>query len=145
MEEEDGPVSDGSAKAVVRRYYDEVINQQNVAAIETILATRFVHGEEARGLRGQAAVVQTYFSAFPDIRVVIDQLVGEGDTVAARMTWSGTHRGPWLGVAATGRAVAWPVMAFYRVADGRIAQAWVTEDTESLRRQLGAGGANGRG
>jgi len=138
-------VSDGTAKAVVRRFYDEVINQQNVAAIETILAPKFVHGTEARGQRGQAAVVQTYFSAFPDIHAAIDQMAAEGETVAARMTWSGTHRGPWLGVAATGRAVAWQVMAFYRVADGRIAQAWVTEDTESLRRQLEAGGQNGRG
>jgi len=133
-------VSDGTAKAVVRRFYDEVINQQNVAAIETILATRFVHGTEARGQRGQAAVVQTYFAAFPDIHVRIDELVGEGETVAARMTWSGTHRGPWLGMPATGRRVAWEAMAFYRVADGRIVQAWVTEDTESLRRQLGASG-----
>ncbi|HYO30594.1 MAG TPA: ester cyclase [Thermomicrobiales bacterium] len=133
-------MSDGTAQAVVRRYYDEVMNRQNVAAIETILAPKFLHGTEARGLRGQAAVVQTYFSAFPDIHVAIDQMIGDGETVAARMTWSGTHRGPWLGMAATGRAVAWQVMAFFRVADGRIAQAWLTEDTESLRRQLGAGG-----
>ena len=133
-------MSDGTAQAVVRRYYDEVMNRQNVAAIETILAPKFLHGSEARGLRGQAAVVQTYFSAFPDIHVAIDQMIGDGETVAARMTWSGTHRGSWLGVAATGRAVAWQVMAFFRVADGRIVQAWLTEDTESLRRQLGAGG-----
>lgn len=138
-------MSEDAAKAVVRRFYDEVINQQNVAAIETILAPKFVHGGEARGQRGQAAVVQTYFSAFPDIRCAIDEMVADGDSVAVRMTWSGTHRGPWLGVAPTGRQVAWGAMAFYRVADGRIAQAWVAEDTEALRRQLGAKGPNGRG
>lgn len=132
------------AKAVVRRFYDEVVNQQNVAAIDSLLDPRFVHDGEARGRRGQAAVLQTYFTAFPDIEVEIQQLIAEWDTVATRTVWTGTHRGWWLGVAPTGRTVSWQVMAFYRVADNRIAAAWVTEDTESLRRQLTAGNGNDR-
>lgn len=125
-------------QALVRRFFEEVINQQNVAAIESIFAPSFAQGSEGRGHCGQAAAVRACFSSFPDVRATINDLVTEGDRVAARMTWRATHRGSWRGIPATGKQVAWDVMAFLRVRDGRIQHAWVVEDDAALLNQLGS-------
>lgn len=125
-------------QALVRRFFEEVINQQNVAAIESIFAPSFAQGGEGRGHCGQAAAVRACFSSFPDVRATINDLVSEGDRVAARMTWRATHGGSWRGIPATGKHVAWDVMAFLRVRDGRIQHAWVVEDDAALLNQIGS-------
>jgi predicted ester cyclase len=122
--------------ALVRRFYEEVINQQNVAAIDAILAPAFARNGHGHGPRGEAALARACFAAFPDVRATIEELVVDGDRIAARTSWRATHRGTWHGIPATGRVVAWEVMAFLRVGDGRLQSAWVVEDDLALARQL---------
>jgi steroid delta-isomerase-like uncharacterized protein len=74
--------------------------------------------------------------AFPDLRAHIDDLVAADDKVALRLTLSGTHRGDFQGIEASGRPVAYVSHEFYRVADGLIAEEWICSDTASLFRQL---------
>ncbi len=74
--------------------------------------------------------------AFPDLRVEIDDVVGDGDRVALRLTIRGTHQGEFLGFPATGRAVSYISHEFYRVADGLIAEEWICSDTASLFKQI---------
>lgn len=76
-------------------------------------------------------------AAFPSYKLVPHQFVAEGDTVAVRCTFEGTHRGaPFFGVPASGKEIKANGMLFYRVADGRIAEHWMQLDTQALMSQL---------
>lgn len=74
--------------------------------------------------------------AFPDLHARVDDIVAAGDKVALRLTLSGTHRGEFQGIQATGRTIGYVSHEFYRVADGLIAEEWICSDTASLFRQL---------
>lgn len=76
--------------------------------------------------------------AFPDLEVDVVALVTEGDRVAAHFAMRGTHDGVYHGVPSTGRQCEAHCTAIYRVADGRIAEAWMTWDSLGLLEQLGA-------
>lgn len=76
-------------------------------------------------------------AAFPEYRLDPHQFVTEGDTVAVRCTFDGTHTGaPFFGIPASGKHVVAPGMLFYRVADGRIAEHWMQLDTQAFLTQL---------
>ncbi len=121
---------------IVRRYIDEVLNQQNIAALDTLLTPSFTNGVERRGIAGQAAALRSRFSAFPDATITIDDLVSDGDVVALRGSWTGTHRQEWLGVSASNAKVTWNIMTFFRLENGKIAHLWATEDAAALLRSL---------
>jgi steroid delta-isomerase-like uncharacterized protein len=84
-------------------------------------------------------------SAFPDLAVTVeDLLAAEGGEVAVRWTWSGTQQGPFLGIPPTGKAVTGSGIGLFRIANGRIVEDFVQEDTFGLLQQLGAIPAPGR-
>jgi steroid delta-isomerase-like uncharacterized protein len=85
--------------------------------------------------RQGASVIRT---GFPDLHARIDDLVAEGDRVAARLTFRGTHQGEFLGVPATGRTVEYVSHEFYRFVDGLVAEEWICSDLASLQGQLTA-------
>ena len=78
--------------------------------------------------------------AFPDLRVKIEEIVGEGDRVVVRGTWTGTHRGvfPLMPVPVSNRAFAFTGMVMWRIRDGKIAERWATIDRLGLQQQLTA-------
>jgi len=92
----------------------------------------------ATGIDGAKAAHQMMLAAFPDYQTVIDDLVAEGDKVAARITMSGTHSGSFMGIPATGKHVLFTGMYIARIADGKIVEHWGEEDAVSLLQQLGA-------
>jgi predicted ester cyclase len=117
-------------KAVLRRLVDEVINGGRLELIDELYAP-----ELAAAARRWIA---PFLASFPDVRMDVVELLAEGDRVAGRFTCSATHRGPWLGHAATGRRFerideVWIV----RLREGRIAEVWSLEDTLTRLRQLG--------
>jgi steroid delta-isomerase-like uncharacterized protein len=75
-------------------------------------------------------------TAFPDLNVSIEDIVAEGDLVAVRGTWRGTHQGEFRGVPAIGRKVEFSGMVFWRVAGGQIRERWGLVDVPTLMRQL---------
>ena len=77
-------------------------------------------------------------SAFPDFHNKIEQLVAEGDRVAARLQYTGTHRGEIFGVQPSGVSISYAGAAFFRIAGNRVAEGWVLGDLVSLTQQLGA-------
>jgi steroid delta-isomerase-like uncharacterized protein len=74
--------------------------------------------------------------AFPGFRITLDDVVAEGDRVAVRATWHGTHGGEFLGLPATQRPVTFSGMVFWRIANGRVAERWATLDRLGLMQQL---------
>lgn len=71
-------------------------------------------------------------AAFPAYDLVPNQIVAEGDTVAARCTFRGVHQGEFAGIQPTGRSVSKELMIFYRISDGRIAEHWIQMDMSGL-------------
>jgi len=78
---------------------------------------------------------------FPDLHAHIDHVVAEGDQVALRLTFRGTHQGEFLGLPATGRTIEYVSYEFYRIADGLFAEEWICSDLATLQAQLTAGTA----
>jgi steroid delta-isomerase-like uncharacterized protein len=87
--------------------------------------------------QGTRAIAEAWTSAFPDWRFELLALVAEGDRVVAHMPYRGTHRRAILGVAATGRSCVVDEIVIFRVAGGRIAEAWEVYDEAGMWRQLG--------
>jgi predicted ester cyclase len=109
---------------------DEIISPE--------IAFRGSLGVRVNGLNAFKRYVQLVRDAFPDFHNTIEEMIVEGDRVAARLTYRGTHRGPLFGIAPAGRAVQYSGVALFRIRAGKIVDGWVLGDTLGLMRQLGA-------
>jgi steroid delta-isomerase-like uncharacterized protein len=87
---------------------------------------------------GLKSFYSSLWDGFPDLKINIDELVGEGDKVVWRITASGTHDGPFQGVPATGKPVTFGGQYTFRFEDGKIVERWSTLDRLSLLVQIGA-------
>ena len=135
-------------KAAIRRFYDEVWNKGNLEFADEFFADDYVRhdlrsGTAPPGPEGQKMVASLFRTAFPDVRLVIDFMVAEGDMVVARWTIDGTHQGVWAGVAPTGKRVSFTGVNIYRFADGKVAEIWNYRDDLGLMQQLGTPGTGG--
>lgn len=129
-------------KEIVRRFRSTVIEPHDPDAADEILADDYtVHmvgmPEAVHGRDAWKALIASYFRAFPDLALAIEDEVAEDDRVAMRLVWSGTHRAEFLGVAASGRAVRVSSSVFFRVIDGRVETEWHQDDLLGLLQQLG--------
>jgi steroid delta-isomerase-like uncharacterized protein len=129
-----------SNKALVRRYYEELWNRWDFALAETLIdpdiAFRGSLGTEVRGRAGFTGYMESVRAAFPDFHNTIEEMIAEGDGVAARLTYEGTHRGELFGIPPTGRRIRYAGVAIFHIAGGRVARGWVLGDTAGLRAQL---------
>ena len=137
-------------KALVRQMVEEVFNRGNVSRADEFLAPDFVEREELPpGIPpGREAVKQfsTIFrSAFPDLKVTIDDIIAEGDKVVIRQTWSGTHKGEFMGIPPTGKRVSFGVIDTVRIAGGKVVEHWGQMDSMGMMQQLGVVPAPGEG
>ena len=128
-------------KALIRRLFDEVLNKGNFGLLDQLIGASYVEhnpiANQAAGAAGIRDKIQTMRKAFPDLRFVLDELIGEGEFVAARYHWQGTHKGTFLGIAPTGRRLSVRGMDFYRLEDGRLIEHWDTVDEFGMLSQLG--------
>ena len=83
-------------------------------------------------------VVAMYGASFPDLKHTVDEMIVEGDTVGARWTVRGTHRGEFQGIPATGKAVNLSGVTFHHLRGGKISETWLSFDTAVLLQQIGA-------
>ena len=132
-------------KALVQRWFNEVWNKGRVEAIDEMLAADGVaHGlsEDAENpMKGPADFKpfhETFRGAFPDIEVIVEDMIAEGDKVAARCVVRGKHSGDHLGVAASNAPVDFTGVAIVRIKDGKIVEAWNNFDFMKMNKQIGA-------
>jgi steroid delta-isomerase-like uncharacterized protein len=133
-------------KALINAFVEQVWNQKDVAAIDEFVAPDYVeHGlanpGETGDREGTKQSIAYMMSAFPDCHVTYDDVFAEGDRVAIRMTFRGTHQGEFAGIAPTGNEVTIMGLSIARVADGKIAEMWEMGDSAGMMRQIGAGGS----
>jgi steroid delta-isomerase-like uncharacterized protein len=128
-------------KVLVRRLFEEVWNQGNLAAIDELFAPSYIRYDpaapEAKGLAGFKQLVVMLRTAFPDLHFTLEEVIAEDDKVMTRALLRGTHRGEYLGIAPTGKPVAVMGMVVLRIAQGKFQEGWLMMDNLGLLQQLG--------
>ncbi len=134
-----------SDETLFRRTYEELLNGGDLSVADELVAPEFVNHEAPPGrdrgpesMRGLATMLRT---AFPDLHFEIEELVGEGEVVAGRLTMSGTHEGPLMGTPPTGHSVRQEQMHFVRFEGGKAVEHWGVRDDLGMMRQLGVIGS----
>jgi steroid delta-isomerase-like uncharacterized protein len=125
-------------RRTVRRIYEDCLNGGDLAALRELVDDDYVGIAGERGPQGFAETVRGLRTAFPDIRYTVDDLVAEGDRVAIRWSWEGTHLGAFRVFPASGRRVRNTGIAIYRLRGGRVAQAWLESDRLGFLQGIGA-------
>jgi len=114
-------------------------NEQDFAAYDELLSSDMQShfpGGDARDREQFEDGEREFAVAFPDISRTIEDLIAEDDKVVARTSLRGTHLGDFLEIPATGRPIQITALAVYRIADGRIAEAWIEADFIGLMSQI---------
>jgi steroid delta-isomerase-like uncharacterized protein len=125
-------------KAAVQRFYQEVINARNLDALDELLVPDGVdHTFGSQNTEQAKQFFAMVHQAFPDLHAEVHDVIAEGDLVAARVSYTGTHQGEFLGIPATGKQTTTNGVDFFRLQDGRQAEHWGGPDTLSLLIQLG--------
>jgi steroid delta-isomerase-like uncharacterized protein len=132
-------------RALIHRWFEEVWNKGREEAIDEMFAKDGVahgladeHGAQLRGPEGFKPFFHNFRAALPDVKVIIEDTISEGDKVAARCTVRATHQGDGLGVAATNNPVEITGISIVRIKDGKIVEGWNNFDFLRLYKQIGA-------
>jgi steroid delta-isomerase-like uncharacterized protein len=128
-------------KVLVRRLMEDDISTGNLAIADEIISPEFFDHTNPPGMQegivGHKAIVTLFRGAFPDLNWGINDLIAEGDRVVARTTMTGTHLGELFGIPPTGKRISMYGVHILRIADGKIAEHWGSNDDLGLMRQLG--------
>ncbi len=127
-------------RQIVRSIYEDYLNKGNVGGLRDIIAPEYQGIYDTRGPDGFIQTIQRVRTAFPNIQWKIEDAIAEGDKVALRWTWTGTHSGPLGDMPPTGKTVHDSGIAIYELRDGKVVQSWVQTDRLGLMQQLGAAG-----
>lgn len=127
-------------KALVRRYYVEVLEQRDLALLDALLAATFVSHPPAGVPVSRAQyiqAVQATHAAFPDLHITLHDQIAEADKVVTRWSARGTQQGSFAGMAATGKVVTLTAMHIHRITAGQLVEHWEQIDLLGLLQQLG--------
>ncbi len=127
-------------KSLTRRYYADLWNEWSTPALEELISPDIVFrgsiGTAVNGIEEFKQYVSRIRAAFPDFHNHIEELIGEGDKVVARLTYTGTHRGELFGFSGTGKKITYQGIAIFEFREGKIVSGYVLGDMESLKRQI---------
>ena len=128
-------------KTLSRRFYEEVFNKGNLDAIDELCTPDFVVHTPFPGMdpsrEGMKQMFGMFQQAFPDMRLTVDEMVAEGDTVVARLTMTGTHTGDMMGIPPTGRQFKTRGMDLVHIVNGKATEVWHFEEEMAFWQQLG--------
>src|ERR1700719_902475 len=129
-------------KTMVRRLCEELWNKGNLPVADELIAPTYTHHDAAtpdvgRGPDGEKKRVTLYRNAFPDLRLTIEDIIAEGETVVARWSCRGTHKGDLSGIAPTGKQFHITGVSIARFTNGKMFEGFVNWDALGLMQQLG--------
>jgi steroid delta-isomerase-like uncharacterized protein len=137
-------------KLLVREFLGEAWGKGNMAAVDEFMAADYVEHPRASnlpaGTESLKRLIAAYRTAFPDLKVTLDDIFAEGEMVAFRWSVSGTHLGDWLGIPPTGNHVTATGITLFRIAGGQVVESWTSIDLSPAEEELqwlteGEGGA----
>jgi predicted ester cyclase len=114
-------------KAVVRRFVEEMFMQHDASNIDELVSNESLK-----------QIAPGTVAAFPDMEMTIDELIGEGEIVAVRVSASATHLGDFRGIPPSGKRWEATASAWYQVQDGKISDFWVNWDWLAIMEAIGA-------
>ncbi|GAC1656140.1 MAG: hypothetical protein NVS4B12_28720 [Ktedonobacteraceae bacterium] len=113
--------------SLIREVFEDALNLGKMEVIDVLFSRSFVDHSTHDQVPGPAGV-KDYFAqvrhGFPDIHVIIDDLIATDDKVVVRTTWHGTHQGRYEGIEPTGRQVTRTMIQIFRIVDGKIQEEW---------------------
>ncbi len=126
-------------KSLVRRYYQEAMG--DLAGIEQVVAADFVDHHFPPSIPAGSAGVRQFFTqvlagVFSEMRIEIDYLLAEGDRVDCHFALLAKHTGQFAGISPQGNAIRCPAISTFRIAGGKLAEAWEIFDSGDLLRQM---------
>ena len=128
-------------KAIVRRYFEEVLSGRDIALADDLLAEELdTHGRfpgQRAGREGLKEVIRSFHGACPDLDVKIEDMLAEGDRVATRWSAAGTVEADLFGIAPGGQELILGGIVIHRLAEGRIVEQWAGRDDLSWMGKLG--------
>jgi steroid delta-isomerase-like uncharacterized protein len=129
-------------KAVVRRLIAELWNNGNLSVADQLFTPNYTHHDSStpdfgHGPESERKRAALYRTAFPDLRLTIEDLIAEGDTVVTRWSCHGTHKGDLNGMAPTGKQFTISGVTVARLLNGKLAEGYVNWDALGLMQQLG--------
>ena len=132
-------------ESLIHRWFEEVWNNRSEDAIDEMFAEDGIanglndaEGNPLRGPESFKTLHRTFLSAYPDLKITVEDTVAEGDKIAARCTVRATHAGEGIGVAPTNQPVEFTGMTIVRIKDGKIVEAWNEFDFMKMYSQVGA-------
>jgi steroid delta-isomerase-like uncharacterized protein len=129
-------------RAVVRRLFDEVWNKGNLSVADELFAPNYAHHDAStpdvgHGPEGEKKRATLYRTAFPDLQLMTEDMISEGETVVIRWSCQGTHKGDLSGIAPTGKRINLTGVSIARFAGGKMVEGWVSWDALGMFQQLG--------
>ena len=129
-------------KAIVRRLFEELWNKGNLSVADQLFSPNYAHHDPStpdfgRGPESERKRATLYRTAFPDLQLPIEDIIAEGETVMARWSCRGTHKGDLSGIAPTGKQFSISGVSIARLTNGKMAEGWVNWDAQGLMQQLG--------
>jgi steroid delta-isomerase-like uncharacterized protein len=136
-------------KSLIQRFVEEAFNKGNLDVADEVYASTFIAHDptipEGQGSPEQVKqFVNTYLSAFPDGHTTVEDLVAEGEKVAYRWTFRGTHQGELMGIPPTGTQVEITGITINRLSGGKVEEQWNIFDQLGMLQQLGVAPAPGQ-
>ncbi len=133
-------------KELIKSFYDEVMNSQNVKMIKSFCASDFIDhnpspGYSGKGLDDLIAQLNEFHIAFPDLHVTPDFMVAEEDKVVAHVTMTGTNTGPLANIPATNKPVKISGIDIVRIKEGKMAERWGVFEDLLMMTQMGMMGS----
>jgi steroid delta-isomerase-like uncharacterized protein len=128
-------------KALVRRLFEQGMNEKDDGVLDAVLSPDFVNHDmpaPSPGPEGFRQMLGMFRAAFPDMNVNLEEVLGDGDKVVTRGFFSGTHKGEFMGVPASGASINVKYIDVWRIQDGKITDNWVRLDLLGLMQQVGA-------
>ena len=129
-----------SNKETMRTFFSDVISQRKVDLLDQIATEDFHYhdGDQVvTSAAGMKEVVDGYRVCFPDLHARVTEVFGEGDKIATKVDFTGTHEGELMGVAATGLPVTFTLTMVSRFHGDKIAEVWINWDALAVLQQIG--------
>jgi len=129
-------------KTNIRRLFEEVWNKGQLPVADELFAPTYTHHDSStpdvgRGPESEKKRVTLYRNAFPDIRLTIEDMLAEGETVVARWSCRGTHKAELNGIAPTGKQFNITGISTARFTNGKMFEGYINWDALGLMQQLG--------
>ncbi len=122
---------------IVRRFV-EAYNERRLDLMGDLVAPDYLDHTNKVGREGLRRMFEVGLTAFPDWHETIEDIVAEGNKVWVRLSYAGTHKGEFMGLAPTGRKITSKAVDIYRIVDGKLAEYWNVTDNVHIFVQIGA-------